>query len=153
MSAIRCPRNHCRLLMEAVVERSGHVVFVCSGCARNKRGLCRDCPRRLTDRRWMRCPSCAVARRRALDRDRDRERYPRRRLAVLADHKKRAALPSVREHRRQYMHAYRAAHPHDACGRAYNRVYMALRRADPAYRAKQNARKRELRHLAKERAA
>lgn len=145
MSAIRCPRRYCGLLMTPTTDGMGHVSFGCEACARNKRGLCRDCPRRLADGHALRCPSCSRARKLEQGRERDRARYPKRRHQVLARHRERAATSAIREHRRQYMAAYRASHPWDGLSRAYQRAYMAARRADPIYRAKQNARKRELR--------
>lgn len=101
----------------------------------------------------MRCQGCAKRRHLALDRERDRERYPRRRNDVLAHHNIRLRIPAIREHKRLYMHTYRATHPRDGLDRAYQRAYMQQRRQNAAYRNRQNARKRELRALAKERAA
>jgi len=153
MSAIRCPRRYCGALLHITTDGMGHVVSTCPLCERKAHGLCRDCPRRLADSHAFRCSSCAKARHLTLARERDRKRYPHRRKSVLRAHKQRAKIPAIREHRRQYMNAYRAANPRDANSRAYQRAYMQQRRADAAYRARQNARKRELRAAAKERAA
>jgi hypothetical protein len=144
-SAVRCRRAHCGEYCEAVTDGLGYVVFVCPACALNKVRRCRDCSALLQSRHWMRCVRCSRARRRALGRERDRARYPLRRQAVLADHKRRTAIPAIREHRRRYMAAYRAKNARDVFDRAYQRAYMAQRRSDPVYRDKQNARKRELR--------
>lgn len=152
MTAIRCPRRYCGVLLELTTDGNGSVVAVCSACARNRRGLCRDCPRPRASHS-MRCSVCALARSRARELEKDRARYPKRRAKVLAHHKVRAAIPAIREHRRRYMVAYRHANPRDANSRAYQRAYMQARRADPLYRFRQNARKRELRAMAKARAA
>jgi hypothetical protein len=149
VSAIRCRRRYCGLWMTPTTDGQGRVTFVCAGCARNKHGLCRECPKSLADCHAMRCPSCAKRRDLAISRERDRARYPIRRGNVLAHHRARQAIPTIREHRRRYMEAYRASHPRDGLDRAYTRAYMQKRRADPWYRAKQNARKRELRALAR----
>jgi len=134
------------------VDSLGRVAYVCPLCERNRLGLCRDCNAKRAPRS-MRCVKCRRARHLALDRARDRARYPIRRQQVLASHRKRNALPAVREHRRRYMQAYRANAKHDprdlAAQRTYQRVYMQQRRLDASYRAKQNARKRELRALKK----
>lgn len=145
MSAIRCPRRNCGYLMSSTTDGMGRVAFVCEACARNRRGLCRDCPRALGYPNRLRCPTCAVKRHLAAARKRDRERYPKRRRQVLAHHRRRNEIPAIREHRRRYMDDYRAAHPRDGLDRAYMRAYMASRRADPTYRARENARKRACR--------
>lgn len=137
--------------MTSTTDGMGRVAFVCDACARNRRGLCRDCPSALGYHNRMRCPACAATRSRTADRKRDQERYPVRRSRVLEHHRRRNEIPEIRERHRQYMHAYRQAHPRDAWDRAYMRAYMASRRADPTYRARENARKRAWR--AKERAA
>ena len=142
---IRCPRKFCGLLMEPQTDGMGRVLFVCRGCARNKQGRCRDCPRRLSDPRALRCTICARERYLELARQRDRARYATRRDQVLAAHKARQAIPEIREHRRRYMMAYRASHPRDGLDRAYMRAYQQKRRADPAYRARENAQKRAAR--------
>lgn len=153
MTAIRCPRGFCGHAMETTTDGMGRVVFSCPACARNKRGLCRECPKSLTDPRQLRCPTCSRKRHLAQCRVRDRERYAARRNDVLRHHRERNARPEIREWRRRYMAAYRQAHPRDANDRAYGRAWNAARRADPAYRARENARKRKQRRLARERAS
>lgn len=153
MSILRCRRRYCGALVDLVTDGLGRVEAVCALCQRNRQGRCRDCPTRLADAHAMRCQTCAQIHKRALGRVRDRERYPTRRRAVLAHHKRRQAIPAIREHKRRYMVAYRQTHPRDGLDRAYQRAYMAGRRADPVYRRRQNARKRELRQMARERAA
>lgn len=149
MTSVRCPRHYCGALLDASTDGMGRVVMRCLACARNRRGFCRDCPARLPSPRHMRCAACN--RERILERDRlkDRERYAKWRRSIIARLRERRRDPEVREYRRQYMANYRAAHPRDGFDRAYQRVYMAARRADPEYRARQNARRRELKALRK----
>lgn len=145
MSVLRCPRRYCGNVMELVTDGMGRVAAVCHDCARNRRGLCRDCPAPLPLANCMRCRKCGRARKLALDHVRDHARYPKRRHRVIARLKARYADPVWREHRRRYMAAYRAVNQHGPFQRAYQREYMRVRRADPAFRAQQNARKRALR--------
>lgn len=139
----RCPRTNCGDLLDITTDGNGHVLVTCAGCLRNRRKLCRDCPRSLAKCNALRCPTCAKGRLHAAQLERDRARYPRKRKADLARH--RSALPHVRERRRQYMANYRATHPRDDIDRLYQRLWMTTRRASPAFRAKENKRKRELR--------
>jgi hypothetical protein len=142
-----CPHKRCGAVMEAIIERGGTVRFVCPPCERNRRGLCRDCPAKLPGSRFLRCRACGRARTLAADRARDRMRYPTRRKETLARHRERQRDPAWRAHRAAYMRAYRSRAPRDGFDRAYQRVYMATRRADPRYLARQNARRRELRAM------
>lgn len=153
MSAARCRRPACGGPLHIDTDGQGRVLSVCAWCVRKRRRICRECPMRTPNGRAVRCVGCARARHLSLARERDRERYPKRRKYVLERH--RQAPPAVREHKRRYIAAYRASHPRDGLDRAYQRAYMAARRADPTYRAKQNARKRALRlqRRAQERAA
>lgn len=152
MSGVRCGRRHCGEVMAPGTDGNGRVVFRCHGCARNRRGLCRDCPARKAPRS-MRCLACRRTRHLELARRRDRERYPARRSQVLAHHKTWAARSDINARRVEYMRAYRERNPPDDQSRAYQRVYMRLRRQDPGYRADQNRRKRlsrERQRLARE---
>lgn len=148
--AVRCLKPTCRAVYAVTTDGAGRVVGDCPRCARKRAGVCRDCPNRTASTRHVRCTSCARARKLERNRVRDRERYPKRRRHVIARLKRARRNPVVAEHRRRYMAAYRAANPRDDQDRAYQRVYMRQRRSDPAFRERQNARKRELRALRKQ---
>lgn len=146
MATVRCTRRFCGELRTFETDGQGVVRLApCPGCARNKAKLCRDCPARLPSHTAMRCAACARRRYLALQRERDRERYTKRRAKCLAWHRRRNEDAAWRAYRAQYMRDYRVANPRNEFDRIYNRVYMATRRADPEYRERQNARKRELR--------
>lgn len=150
--ALQCPRKNCGELMRDTLDALGRVALVCDACARNRRGLCRDCGRKLhaTNRRGtMRCEACAARRTAELTQAYESARYARRKAKMRRWGKRYRARKAIREHRRRYMETYRATHPRDAFDRAYGRAYMAARREDPVYRAQINTRKRELRALKK----
>lgn len=76
----RCPRADCQELMTFEgFDALGRVVFACRSCDRNRRGLCRRCPRgRLTRRKYKGrdtkgfgnsklCPSCGKERKKERD--------------------------------------------------------------------------------------
>ncbi len=142
---VRCSAANCGGLVEAFVVEFGRVAYSCRRCERKRKGLCRDCPSPTPSTHHWRCARCAKRRKMELDRVQDRARYSKRRASVLASHKRRAAVPEIREYRRQYMRNFRKTHPRDDQDRAYGRAYMAACRANPAYRAKENRRKRRLR--------
>lgn len=58
-----CGRVGCGGRVLFTTDGSGSLVKVCSGCARNARGLCQDCPKHieqpLEGRRRARCVECA----------------------------------------------------------------------------------------------
>lgn len=152
MIAPRCGRRYCDGRLDFGTDSVGRVTTTCALCERNRRGLCRDCPRALPRPNAMRCLACASARTTARLRERENERYPQRRTAMLIYSRQRRKLPEVREKKRLYMVEYRSAFPRTDVDRAYMREYMATRRADPKYRARQNARRRKNRRMARERA-
>lgn len=153
MSAAICPKQTCGGVLDISTNGSGRIITVCPRCVRKAARLCRLCPRRTRSRRCDYCDPCGKQRRLDKARVADRERYPTRRDALLAAHKRRAALPDIRERRRQYMRNYRKARPRDDIDRLVMREYMRRRRADPAFRAKELARKRSNRQRHTERQA
>lgn len=150
---MRCPKANCGGSLEPQIVEFGRVVFRCEHCARKRARICRDCGGRTPSTRHWRCLSCAKRHRNALGVVKDRLRYATRRHQLLANHAKRRADPVIRAWRKQYMADYRLANPRDHHDRAYGREYMRTRRADPAYRLREQRRKRERRALARKAAA
>ena len=145
---IFCTVRACGKAMEARTDGMGRVTLVCPGCDRFARGLCIECPKPRA-RRSRRCAECGAARSREIERTRDRDRAVEHYHRNIASMRRRGTLKAFRARKRAYIAAWREENPHDAAGRAYMRWYMRKRRQDPAYRDRQNARKRELRALKK----
>lgn len=150
MTHIRCNAHLCGAVYEVTTDGSGHLVGDCHQCARKKAGICRDCPKRTPSKRHIRCLACGRKHDRSLERVRDRERYAQQRPTMLARAAAYRAKPDIAQQRAAYMADYRARHPRDEFDRAYSRVHQQMLRADPGYREREAARKRERR--ARERA-
>lgn len=170
----KCRRRYCSAVMEPTTDGLGHVAFRCHLCARNRAGLCRDCPARLADPRAFRCETCRV--RHALDRDRgnkaQRRRDPGLQAKIIRKRREYNHRPDIVARRKVTQAAYRAAHPrvtdeaerlyqhvwaqtnrrNDAYRRRRNKRDRARRRRDPEYRARMNAESKARYHRRKERA-
>lgn len=147
-----CRRTGCGSRLVDRVDRIGRVAFVCELCERNAKRLCRDCPRRLTNPKSLRCEPCRAEHNRQLRAARSKESYSRRRESVLAQKREYQKRPDVRERTLARLAAYRATHPveRDDQLRAYHRTWMRDRRNDPQWRERINARRREIARLKRE---
>ena len=141
-----CRRNGCGARIEERLDSIGRLTFACPNCERNKRGVCRDCPRHLTNPRALRCEPCRIKRLRERHNRSCRKSWWKRHDEVLARQRAYAQRPEVRARRLAKLAEYRAQHPvqRDDQLRAYHRVWMRERRNDPALRERENARRREL---------
>jgi hypothetical protein len=135
MTAIKCNRYMCGVRLVEKPDAFGGLTFVCPACARNKRGLCRDCPAPLTAKHALRCPGCAKRHLRNGQAASNRRRYRtadgRRRM--LANNRRSRRNPAVLERNKKTQKAYREDHPveRDAATRLYFREWARNRRADP----------------------
>jgi hypothetical protein len=145
----KCRRLHCGCELVERIDAIGRVAFGCPGCERNRRGLCRDCPRPLQAHNALRCRPCSDARRVANDHARHirARRDPVRNAETLARKRKRYATDAAyRAGRIDYIRRYRAARPprrRDPADRIVERVKARARRKVPAYRNRERARARE----------
>jgi hypothetical protein len=144
-----CRRRGCGIRKEERLDNIGRLSFVCPRCERSKKGLCVDCPAELEKPRAMRCAQCARKRKRKLDLEMKKRIYatPEGRARMLA--KKRRQYRRHRDQRRAYEREYRKTHPRarDDFDRLYHREWHRRNRQNPEFRARQNARRRELRQL------
>lgn len=144
MSTLVCRRRGCGAILDVeVVGSLGMLRESCPRCARNKRGLCRDCPRPLARPRHMRCLVCRRAAQLAAQRrcDAQRQADPAMRRARLDRMRLQRARPEVRERRRLECKAWAARNPRDETDRAIARARYRLRYyQDPAFRAHESKR-------------
>jgi hypothetical protein len=146
----RCTRRACDTLLTPSIGKNGVVTFDCAPCARNARGLCRDCPSPLPPPRHprgkkpdrMRCDPCTL-----------KHSSKRKKAAYHLDpehHRKlkreSSRRPHVKARQKRYQQQWQKDHPYtaDEYGRLYARTWMRDFLSDPAVRDRVNARRREL---------
>lgn len=150
----RCHRNRCRtrLTMDTV---DGVLVAVCVPCDRNKRGLCRDCPKKMETNPFhdtngknirFRCDACALRHASALKKaayDRDPEHYRViRRRSNAQPHVK----AGMRERHKKWLEKNPPRPRNDferELERRYKRAWAAQFYKDPAKLAEKNRKRRE----------
>jgi hypothetical protein len=107
-AGLKCGKRGCDGHLEADTDRIGRIVYQCAGCARKRRGLCQDCPSRVTGKAW-RCARCIEARRReqsSMFELRNRE------ARLKAERERCAALPPAsKAERNARKKAWREANP------------------------------------------
>lgn len=154
MSAATCAKTliggrRCGAVLDLATDGQGRVVATCPKCARTRRGLCRECPARVTGRaRW--CPTCVRARRRATEQRRLAD--PQRRKEKNAQWRERYHTDAAFRARRKAQRVAWVAANRDKLKRQKRRFllregptrehYLATQRrlnADPARKAKKRA--------------
>ncbi len=149
MSGPLCPNQLCRARLYFTTNGSGRDVAICELCDRNKRGLCRDCPRALafkgTNRgSTQRCPSC---RKRQATKVKV-ESYQRHRGRLLREHRWRLKNdPVFRAEKMAAAAAYRETHKEkrDDIARLYHKLWTRAAYKKPEYRNRVNRRRTEIR--------
>lgn len=142
-----CPKRACRARLRMEVQLGGTVVAICDPCVRNKRGLCRHCPKRLTFKGDCRgstqfCDDCRATN----QKDYKVRWYRTNREQKLAASKKR--YRRNRSTRLAYAAKYRRLHPQpkrDDIDRMYHRDWARNALKDPAYHARELRRRQRLR--------
>jgi hypothetical protein len=129
------------------VQLGGALVAICDPCDRNRRGLCRLCPKRLAFKGKNRgnaqfCADC---------RAKHRHEYTETWYQNNRDQQLRAAKRRHRAHRAErlaYAKEYRRLHPppkRDDIDRMYHRDWARNAYKDPAYREREVRRRNRLR--------
>jgi hypothetical protein len=160
MSALGyCRRRGCGSPLVAKMDALGRVAVGCPMCARNRVGLCRDCPKPVRKKGAMRCAACRLRVKRALDNAAERRKYrtdEAYRQRQIEFQRKRRERPEVRAQsaercRRRYMQLgkpkwsavdrekqkmWRKTHPRTREQKDQANAYRRHRRAtDPQWRA------------------
>lgn len=150
MTAGRCEKPRCRGMLRIASDHLGNVAVICDWCERKRAGICRDCPSPLVPdtlgrNNSPRCLECAVRQRIESSRRFARIQYREHRKKLLARKRAKPRTEADRARQREKSRRWRELHPRDDFDRAYFRAWAKARRADPAYRARQNElrRKRE----------
>jgi len=147
MAVAKCPRAFCHTVLVEQRDRLGRIDLVCKPCHRNRRGRCRDCPGLLPSYHAMRCRPCAAiqARKRNAEVSRRRRRDPKTYSIILLQKRQSSRRPAVAARRHTYQAKYRAANPRerDELDRLYHREWMRRHRADPAWNARINKKRRK----------
>lgn len=142
-----CPKRACRARLRMEVQLGGTVVAICDPCDRNRRGLCRLCPKPLTHKGRNRgnaqfCDDCRV---------KTREEYQENWYQINRDDQLSRAKKRHRTHRAErlaYAKEYRRLHPppkRDDIDRMYHRDWARNAYKDPAYREREIRRRNRIR--------
>jgi hypothetical protein len=110
-TATRCPKRQgkfeCGGPLRIDTNGNGMTVVTCEWCERQKRGICRDCPKPVYGKRARRCRECAN---KAI-RESEREWFERNRDTELAKYREYYNQPEVRAARNEYKRQWRKANP------------------------------------------
>ncbi len=145
-SVDRCPKRACGTRLRMEVQLGGVVVGICDPCERNKRGLCRLCPKPLAHKGRNKgnaqfCNACRAKHRKEYTDG----WYQANREDQLSLTKRR--YRANRAARLEYAANYRKAHPskRDDIDRLYHRTWARNAYKDPAYREREIQRRNRLR--------
>lgn len=148
MARIVCPKRSCRTELVDRFDEVGRIHWDCPACARQRAGLCADCPAPLGRYNSRRCKACQRKRKTMLDTKLARKRY--REQEDVAKRRKasnRASHRNNREHNLARMAAYDVAHPRATDDLAKHvaklkaRAYRKRKREEREERARRSAQK------------
>jgi hypothetical protein len=129
-TATRCPKRQgkfeCGGPLRIDTDGNGMTVVTCEWCERQKRGICRDCPKPVYGKRARRCRECAHKANRASE----QRWFAEHRDEELAKYREYYNRPEVRTARNEYKRQWRKANPDKV--RAQKKRYVARHSGDKA---------------------